>query len=636
MEADVRRVRVLWPLDLDPAAAIDALGDPAALRGWRLRREGSVVWVVVCSADRHDDDADDQDHLEIVGEISSSRNSSRRLFEYRLDLGDGAGPRAVAREAFQLICYERARIQPALRPTTSRLYPAAHRSRDPTKRAHAHQPLLQDCFALLNRTCLHRPIGARRDPAALRRLRALERSSGGSKPSRCSIVALRRDHARRAASRGGRVCDRTLGVLAASALAVLAWHRAGTSPTTLGDAATHLATRFPALARAALAELEAGAPGGLKLHAELCGAFAFAARAALDAGGWLRASMVAPHARTWLAGALGAACAWGGISGGLWWVGVCLRIACLDFWILHWLHAALYRVHVLCIREMWLLLRGRWQEGMGETGGVGAGAETERVVSAGIEAKPVAIEHVIVAVLLLTPLAFLLPTVLAFHWLWLAATAALEVSANAHTRSTLSTDTPHPTQKRTCIYTSIIQTYSYKCIYAVYLRRPCACTRPSLGDATPRVCRPFRSVKSEIPADQIRTIANTSDKQVLQALLGLITPHTFAAALQLADRLVAPGAHPDGVSLACESPVPALRALGGDVGLILRTQPAPLWRSICIDASGGPGGGLGVGWGGEAARTAAFGRIPRWAGLGRGVAALRAGLLLRQSIPQPS
>ena len=101
MEADVRRVRVLWPLDLDPAAAIDALGDPAALRGWRLRREGSVVWVVVCSADRHDDahDADDQDHLEIVGEISSSRNSSRRLFEYRLDLGDGAGPRAVAREA---------------------------------------------------------------------------------------------------------------------------------------------------------------------------------------------------------------------------------------------------------------------------------------------------------------------------------------------------------------------------------------------------------------------------------------------------------------------------------------------------------------------------------------------------------
>ena len=169
-----------------------------------------------------------------------------------------------------------------------------------------------------------------------------------------------------------------------------------------------------------------------------------------------------------------------------------------------------------------------------------------------------------------------------------------------------------------------------------YLYRSCACTRPSLGDATPRVCRPFRFVKSEIRADQIRTIANTSDKQVLQALLGLITPHTFAAALQLADRLVAPGAHPDGVSLACESPVPALRALGGDVGLILRTQPAPLWRSICIDASGGPGGGLGVGWGGEAARTAAFGRIPRWAGLGRGVAALRAGLLFRQSIPQPS
>ena len=63
---------------------------------------------------------------------------------------------------------------------------------------------------------------------------------------------------------------------------------------------------------------------------------------------------------------------------------------------------------------MYLLFRGKWQEREPEA-----------------ESRELVLEHVIVGVLLLTPLLFLLPTVAVYYAFWLAVFLGLKVSLSS-------------------------------------------------------------------------------------------------------------------------------------------------------------------------------------------------------------
>jgi len=77
---------------------------------------------------------------------------------------------------------------------------------------------------------------------------------------------------------------------------------------------------------------------------------------------------------------------------------------------LYYAHSLALRCHLRLSREMYLLFRGRWQD------------------TAGDHSDNFMLEHVIVGVLLLTPLLFLLPTVLVYYAFWLLIVVCLKVS----------------------------------------------------------------------------------------------------------------------------------------------------------------------------------------------------------------
>ncbi|QDZ19059.1 hypothetical protein A3770_02p15770 [Chloropicon primus] len=75
---------------------------------------------------------------------------------------------------------------------------------------------------------------------------------------------------------------------------------------------------------------------------------------------------------------------------------------------LYYAHSLALRCHLRLSREMYLLFRGRWQD------------------TAGDHSDNFMLEHVIVGVLLLTPLLFLLPTVLVYYAFWLLIVVCLK------------------------------------------------------------------------------------------------------------------------------------------------------------------------------------------------------------------
>ena len=181
-------------------------------------------------------------------------------------------------------------------------------------------------------------------------------------------------------------------------------------------------------------------PGGIKLHAELTFLLGNAATAALDAA---QAAYAAAWPHTWglLVWSLVAACALLGLCGGLAAAAAAARAVLLPLEAAYRLAAGLYRLHLRCLGAMWRLMRGkggpeaavgaarlqllrrRRQEaaaasrsGGGGGGGGGSAAAAELWGNSGAgdstggAGDEVTAEHVIVGVLLFTPLLALLPT----------------------------------------------------------------------------------------------------------------------------------------------------------------------------------------------------------------------------------
>jgi hypothetical protein len=192
----------------------------------------------------------------------------------------------------------------------------------------------------------------------------------------------------------------------------------------------------------------------VKLHAELTYLLGAAAGAGADA---TEAAYAAawPALRGPLVWGLAAAFALLGVCGGLAAAADAARLLLLPAELAHAVAAGLYRLHLRCMGAMWRLMRGRGaadgpaeaaarlrlrRAGRRGRGAAAAAPPPPRAPplwgDAGEGAQEVTAEHVIVGVLLFTPLLALLPTTLAWyllaallHWGLAAARAALLASA---------------------------------------------------------------------------------------------------------------------------------------------------------------------------------------------------------------
>ena len=301
--------------------------------------------------------------------------------------------------------------------------------------------------------------------SSIRALAASSSAGGAPWPDGCgSAAAVCRASQRSLDALCSQLLQCALGWLAAAAL----WRARG-------DLATAAARGGRALldgaARPNIGWLLSAQPGGIKLHAELTLLYGAAASAAADAAD---AAYTAawPAAAPLLAAALVAACALAGAGGGLAAAGALLRLLLAPLEAAYVCAAATYRLHLRCTRAMWRLMRGRagaedvaaaaaaaarlrprqrrarsaagggpplWGAtdgagGAGPRGGGGAGDDGD--------GGEVTLEHVIVGVLLFTPLLALLPTTLAWYLLAaalhapaLAARRALALAAGAAARN---------------------------------------------------------------------------------------------------------------------------------------------------------------------------------------------------------
>lgn len=83
-----------------------------------------------------------------------------------------------------------------------------------------------------------------------------------------------------------------------------------------------------------------------------------------------------------------------------------MLLLAIPYITLYYIYSFVLRCHLKLSREMYLLFRGKWQDDSSEN---------------------FVLEHVIVGVLLLTPLLFLLPTVLVYYALWLILFVTMKV-----------------------------------------------------------------------------------------------------------------------------------------------------------------------------------------------------------------
>jgi len=139
-----------------------------------------------------------------------------------------------------------------------------------------------------------------------------------------------------------------------------------------------------------------GAPGGLKLYEDLSHFFAWTCRSAVGTTASPKALemfvSISVRLLIFLSGFFG-------LQRGVSLVVDVSVLLAVPYIALYYAYALVFRVHWRLTREMYLLFRGRWQEKSGES-------------------EDFIIEHVIVGVLLLTPLLFLMPTVLVYHMFW--------------------------------------------------------------------------------------------------------------------------------------------------------------------------------------------------------------------------
>ena len=210
-------------------------------------------------------------------------------------------------------------------------------------------------------------------------------------------------------SPGGRpnlVLDRVLGIALAAALA----------PESSRTFATNLALGVLEfvendVAHRSLSVLD-GAPGGLKLYDDLSHFFTRSGSLVVELAS-VRGPLVgrlvslATVALPVVAGVLS-------LEGGASFLADVVVALSWPYVALFYAHALVFRCHIAVSREMYLLFRGKWQEREPEA-----------------ESRELVLEHVIVGVLLLTPLLFLLPTVAVYYAFWLAVFLGLKVSLSS-------------------------------------------------------------------------------------------------------------------------------------------------------------------------------------------------------------
>jgi phosphatidylinositol glycan class Q protein len=100
-----------------------------------------------------------------------------------------------------------------------------------------------------------------------------------------------------------------------------------------------------------------------------------------------------------------------GLQTGLSSVADLLLMLALPYSLLYYIYSLVFRCHLRLSREMHLLFRGRWRL-----------REEDRLSS-----KTFFLEHVIVGILLLTPLLFLMPTVFVYYLFWALVFFALKI-----------------------------------------------------------------------------------------------------------------------------------------------------------------------------------------------------------------